>query len=154
MIRRMDTRWTRVVPGLLLVVLWLVPLKMTFAEDAESAIRQVLDGQVSAWNKGDIVSFMQGYKDSPDTTFIGKTMRQGWQQVMERYKASYSTKDAMGTLEFSDLKIRMLGADYAVATGKYHLTRTAAGGGDATGIFSLVWEKSAGGWKIILDHTS
>jgi uncharacterized protein (TIGR02246 family) len=154
MIRRMDTRWTRVVPGLLLVVLWLVPLKMTFAEDAESAIRKVLDGQVSAWNKGDIVSFMQGYKDSPDTTFIGKTMRQGWQQVMERYKASYSTKDAMGTLEFSDLKIRMLGADYAVATGKYHLTRTAAGGGDATGIFSLVWEKSAGGWKIILDHTS
>jgi ketosteroid isomerase-like protein len=57
-------------------------------------------------------------------------------------------------LEFSDLSIRMLGTNYAVATGKYHLTRTAAGGGDASGIFSLVWEKSADGWKIILDHTS
>jgi len=140
--------------GLLLVVLPLIPLQAVFAQDAESAIRQVLTDQVSAWNKGDITAFMQGYKDAPDTTFIGKTLRQGWQQVMDRYKASYSTKDAMGMLEFSDLSIRMLGTNYAVATGKYHLTRTAAGGGDASGIFSLVWEKSADGWKIILDHTS
>ena len=144
----------RFLPGLLLAVLWLIPVRAVFAEDAESSIKQVLTDQVSAWNRADITVFMHGYKDSPDTTFIGKTIRQGWQQVMDRYKASYSTKEAMGTLEFSDLKIRMLGSDYAVATGKYHLTRTAAGGGDASGIFSLVWEKSAEGWKIILDHTS
>jgi ketosteroid isomerase-like protein len=48
----------------------------------------------------------------------------------------------------------MLGPEYAIATGRYHLARSAAGGGDATGIFSLVWQKSADGWKIILDHTS
>jgi ketosteroid isomerase-like protein len=47
-----------------------------------------------------------------------------------------------------------LGANYAVVTGKFHLARTVAGGGDAQGIFSLVWEKTAEGWKIILDHTS
>jgi uncharacterized protein (TIGR02246 family) len=140
--------------GLLLAVLCGGPLQRIFAQDAESAIRQVLADQVSAWNHGDIESFMQGYKNSPETTFIGKTVRHGWQQVMERYKASYSTREAMGTLEFSDLNIRMLGAEYAIATGKYHLVRSAAGGGEASGVFSLVWEKSAGGWKIILDHTS
>jgi uncharacterized protein (TIGR02246 family) len=140
--------------GLLLGVLCGAPLQRIFAQDAESAIRQVLADQMSAWNHGDIESFMQGYKNSPETTFIGKTVRHGWQQVMERYKASYSTREAMGTLEFSDLHIRMLGAEYAVATGKYHLARSAAGGGEASGVFSLVWEKSAGGWKIILDHTS
>lgn len=150
----MEMRWKRVVPGLLLVVLWLVPLKMVFAQDAESAIRKVLDDQVSAWNKGDIDAFMQGYQDSPETTFIGKTVHHGWQQVLERYKHDYSSKEARGTLEFSELSVRLLGANYAIATGKYHLTRGAAGGGDATGIFSLVWEKSADGWKIILDHTS
>ena len=152
--RRMDLRLKRIVPGLLLVVLWLVPLKEVFAQDAESAIRKVLDDQVSAWNRGDIDAFMQGYQDSPETTFIGKTLHHGWQQVLERYKHDYSTKEARGTLEFSELSVRLLGADYAIATGKYHLTRSAAGGGDATGIFSLVWEKSAEGWKIILDHTS
>ena len=150
----MEMRWKRVVPGLLLVVLWVVPLKMVFAQDAESAIRKVLDDQVSAWNKGDIDAFMQGYEDSPETTFIGKTVHHGWQQVLERYKHDYSSKEARGTLEFSDLSVRLLGANYAIATGRYHLTRSAAGGGDATGIFSLVWEKSAAGWKIILDHTS
>jgi len=131
-----------------------MPAKVLSAQDAESAIKQVLADQVTAWNHGDIDSFMRGYKDSPETTFIGKTVRHGWQQVLERYKNSYSTKDAMGTLEFSELNIRMLGSEYAVATGRYHLTRTAAGGGEATGVFSLVWEKSAEGWKIILDHTS
>ena len=131
-----------------------MPAKVLSAQDAESAIKQVLADQVTAWNHGDIDSFMRGYKDSPETTFIGKTVRHGWQQVLERYKNSYSTKDAMGTLEFSELNIRMLGSEYAVATGRYHLTRTAAGGGEATGVFSLVWEKSAKGWKIILDHTS
>ncbi|HMD20337.1 MAG TPA: nuclear transport factor 2 family protein [Alloacidobacterium sp.] len=152
--RRIDLQWKQVIPGLLLVVLWLVPLKVVFAQDAESAIRKVLDDQVSAWNRGDIDAFMQGYQDSPETTFIGKTLHHGWQQVLERYKHDYSTKEARGTLEFSELSVRLLGANYAIATGKYHLTRSAAGGGDATGIFSLVWEKSAEGWKIILDHTS
>ncbi len=144
----------RLLIGCVLGLLLLGSAKELTAQNAEGAIKQVLTDQVSAWNRGDISAFMQGYENSPETTFIGKTMRQGWQQVMDRYKTSYSTKDAMGTLDFSDLKIRMLGTDYAVATGKYHLARSAAGGGDASGVFSLVWEKSAAGWKIILDHTS
>ncbi|HTZ89205.1 MAG TPA: SgcJ/EcaC family oxidoreductase [Alloacidobacterium sp.] len=139
-----------------LVVGWLFlgSAKELPAQDAERAIKQVLTDQVSAWNRGDIDAFMQGYENSPETTFIGKTVRHGWQQVLERYKSSYSTREAMGTLAFSDLTVRMLGSEYAVATGQYHLTRSAAGGGDASGVFSLVWEKSAEGWKIILDHTS
>src|SRR5277367_143797 len=106
--RRTKLRWKQVVFLCVLAIVWLVPQKMIFAQDAESAIKQVLTDQVSAWNRGDIAVFMQGYKNSPDTTFIGKTMRQGWQQVMDRYKTSYSTKEAMGTLTFSDLKVRML----------------------------------------------
>ena len=98
--RRMDLRWKQVVPGLLLVMLWLVPLKMVFAQDAESAIRKVLDDQVSAWNRGDIDAFMQGYQNSPETTFIGKTIHHGWQEVLERYKQDYSRKEAEGRSSF------------------------------------------------------
>jgi ketosteroid isomerase-like protein len=64
----------------------------------------------------------------------------------------------MGQLEFSDLDVRMLGPEHdpahAVVTGHFHLTRSQAGGGDASGIFSLVFERKPSGWKIILDHTS
>jgi uncharacterized protein (TIGR02246 family) len=119
-----------------------------------AVIRQVLDDQATAWNRGDVDAFMRAYKDSPDTTFIGKSIAQGYQPILERYKKTYSSKEAMGTLDYSDLTVRELGANYAVVTGRFHLTRTAAGGGDASGIFSLVWEKTAEGWKIILDHTS
>ena len=137
-----------------LPILLLAPPGIAYAQSSANEIKQVLLDQVSAWNRGDIDAFMQGYANSPETTFIGKTMHHGWQEVMERYKHDYSTKEARGTLEFSDLTVRMLGPEHAVATGRYHLTRSAAGGGDASGIFSLVWEKSAEGWKIILDHTS
>ena len=120
----------------------------------KTAIEQVLRDQQEAWNKGDIKTFMKGYKDSPDTTFIGKTVAHGYQPILQRYLASYSTPDAMGHLDFSDLDTRMLGPNHAVVVGKFHLTRNAAGGGDASGLYSLVFEREPDGWKIILDHSS
>ena len=119
-----------------------------------AAIKQVLQDQEAAWNRGDVEAFMRGYKDSPDTTFIGKAISHGYQPILERYRKGYATREAMGTLDFSDLTVRMLGSNYAVVTGRYHLARTAAGGGDAQGIFSLVFERETDGWRIILDHTS
>ncbi|MFT4114919.1 YybH family protein [Silvibacterium sp.] len=129
------------------------------AAQAPAAILQVLKDQQEAWNRGDVVTFMRGYKDSPGTTFIGSSVQHGYQPILERYKKNYSTPEAMGHLDFSDFLVRMLGSDYAVVTGRFHLTRTAAGGGDAHGIFSLTFEHEpqkddSGGWRIILDHTS
>jgi uncharacterized protein (TIGR02246 family) len=123
-------------------------------DPSSGAIRQALDDQAAAWNRGDIDAFMRAYKDSPDTTFIGKSIAQGYTPILERYKKAYSSKDAMGKLEFSDVVVRGLDANYAVVTGKFHLARNAAGGGDVGGIYSLVWEKTAEGWKIILDHSN
>jgi uncharacterized protein (TIGR02246 family) len=118
------------------------------------AVKQVLTDQENAWNRGDIVAFMKGYADSPQTTFIGTTIEHGYRSILERYQKKYAGREAMGHLEFTEIAVRMLGADHAVVTGHFHLTRSAAGGGDVSGIFSLVFEKEAAGWKIILDHTS
>jgi ketosteroid isomerase-like protein len=119
-----------------------------------TAIKQVLADQQSAWNRGDIDIFMHGYKNSPDTTFIGKTVEHGYTLILARYQKSFATRDAMGTLDFSDLAVKMLGRNHAVVTGKFHLARTPAGGGDASGVFSLIFERGSQGWKIILDHTT
>ncbi len=123
-------------------------------DSAKNAIEQVLEQQTAAWNRGDVEGVMRGYENSPDTTFIGQTVQHGYQQILERYKAAYKTHDAMGTLEFSELEVRMLGPEHAVVNGKFHLARTAAGGGETSGRFSLVFEKTKEGWRIILDHTS
>jgi ketosteroid isomerase-like protein len=126
----------------------------------EAAIRAAIKAQTDAWNQGDIPSFMRAYEDSPDTTFIGQKLRKGYQPILQRYKQSYTSREQMGTLTFSDLDIRLLPSgcgkpEIAVVTGKFHLDRTAHGEATkADGIFSLVWRKGSTGWKIILDHTS
>ena len=127
---------------------------LALAQGDETQIRQVLSDQQSAWNQGDVVTFMHGYDDSPQTTFIGKSIEHGYQMILARYQHNYGSREAMGHLDFSDITVRMLGEQHAMVTGHFHLTRTQAGGGDAAGIFSLVFEKKPHGWKIILDHTS
>jgi ketosteroid isomerase-like protein len=130
------------------------------AESPEADIRAALTAQVDAWNRADIPAFMQAYEDSTETTFIGATLRKGYQPILERYRQNYSTREQMGTLTFSDLEVRLLpsscgGAEYAIATGKFHLARTQHGAATKDGgIFSLVWRKGPKGWKIVLDHTS
>jgi uncharacterized protein (TIGR02246 family) len=120
----------------------------------EAAIRHLLDQQTTDWNRGDVEAFMKSYEDSPTTTFVGQTVQYGYATILERYKKLYATPEAMGKLAFSHLAIRILDANYAVATGNFHLERTAAGGGNADGIFSLLFKRDPSGWKIILDHTS
>jgi hypothetical protein len=49
----------------------------------EDAIKQVLNDQVAAWNKGDLDGFMKGYWNSPDLTFFsGNNKTQGWQATL------------------------------------------------------------------------
>ena len=55
---------------------------------------------------------------------------------------------------FLNIAVRMLAPDVALVTGEYHLARSAAGGGDAAGHYTLILRKTSAGWKIIHDHTS
>lgn len=128
-------------------------LTPAFAEDA-TAIKQVLADQQAAWNEGDIDTFMHGYKNSPETTFIGKNIRYGYEPILENYKRNFATCDTMGTLDFSEVTVKMLGKHYAVVTGKFHVARSAAAGGDLSGVYSLIFQREPEGWRIILDHSS
>lgn len=128
--------------------------------EAEAAIRAAIASQVAAWNRGDIPAFMQAYEDSSSTTFLGTTVRKGYQPILQRYRQSYTSREQMGTLTFADLDVRLLPGscgkvEFAVVTGSFHLARTTRGEAKKDdGIFSLVWRKGPKGWKILLDHTS
>jgi ketosteroid isomerase-like protein len=74
--------------------------------------------------------------------------------VLDGYHRRYPTKEKMGQLTFSGIEVKPLGVDYASVVGRWHLTRPAGEGGDIGGIFTLLFRKTPGGWKIILDHTS
>ena len=120
----------------------------------ELDIIKVLTAQERAWNKGDLNGFAQGYKNSPDILFVGAQISRGFQQMLDDYRHNYPNRDAMGQLSFIDLEPRVLDEHFAVVLGKYHLDRSKKAGGTAEGVFSLVFEKTAEGWKIIVDHTT
>jgi ketosteroid isomerase-like protein len=118
----------------------------------QSQIRSVLFRQQAAWNRGDTDGFLAGY--AWNTTFVGDKITRGLNELRVRYQSHYPTLASMGHLTFSDLEIHPLGADYAYVIGHWRLERTAQGGGDSGGNFSLIFHKTEAGWKIILDHTT
>jgi len=151
------------VPVLALALL-LAPAALALAQDepnplhtatrAELDVVKVVLAQEKAWNEGDLEGYAKGYKDSPDTLFVGKQISRGYAQMLEDYKHNYPTKSSMGTLGFSELEVHSLSDTFAICLGKYHLDRSKKEGGPADGLFSLVLEKTDQGWKIVLDHTT
>ena len=135
------------------LLLFLLCAPLLFAQGDE--IRAMLKNSEAAWNRGDLAAFATDYEDSAETTFIGRDITHGRvQAILARYRRGYPTPEAMGTLTFSEIDVRPLGKGYALANGRFALKRTAAGGGDAAGRFTLVLRKAKAGWKIIHDHSS
>ena len=128
--------------------------QMKTLPQGELDIVKVLLAQERAWNKGDMTGFTSGYKNSPDTLFIGSEVYRGYDQMVARYNKNYPNRDTMGRLTFSELEPHLLDDKFAVVTGAFQLERSKKGGGNANGIFSLVLEKTPDGWKIIVDHTT
>ncbi len=117
-----------------------------------AAVRAVLDAQVAAWNRGDIEEFMKGYERAETIVFVsGDSVTRGWQTVMDRYKKNYDSREKMGTLAFSELEIKPLSPFYATAVGRWQLTRA---GDTPHGRFTLIFRRTAEGWRIVHDHTS
>lgn len=125
----------------------------TFTQADTRAVTDVLDEQAAAWNRGDLAGFMAAYERSPELIFTsGSNVRRGWQTTFDKYRARYGEdQSSMGKLSFEVLDLRALGRDGAVMLGKWRLTDTPQAG---EGVFSLVFLRTADGWRIVHDHTS
>ncbi len=143
--------------GLKLLILFVISISFTPLHAAaqnkdEQAVRQLLNNQVSAWNNGDIESFMKGYWNSDSLVFIGKNgVKYGYKTTLENYKKSYPDTSAMGKLSFDLLEVKRISAIYFSVIGKWHLQRTI---GDLQGYFTLLIKQIKGKWMIVMDHSS
>jgi len=118
----------------------------------EAAILGVLDAQQTAWNSGDIDTFMEGYWKSEDLRFAsGGNVTRGWQATIERYKRVYSDRAAMGMLAFDELEVQLLSADSAIVHGAWVLERA---NDRPSGLYTLVFRKFDGRWLIVSDTTT
>jgi len=123
-------------------------------DDSRAAIQHVIGAQQEVWNHHDLEAFMTGYWNSPELTFFsGAKEHDGWQATMDRYRATYTSGGhEMGKLEFSNLRIELLGSEAGFVLGEWHLTMS--DGKTPHGLFTLVFRKFPDGWKIVHDHTS
>lgn len=117
----------------------------------EAAIRALFDSTAAGWNRGDLATYMSPYADSAvgagagsfdvGKAAIERTMRAGFWREGRPAQA----------LHYEHIRVRMLGADYALVNGEFVLT----GGGrpERRGLFSTVWARTSDGWRMINDHS-
>lgn len=137
----------------LFVSFFLLITSLTFAQSKnELTIREILEKQTAAWNRGDIEGFMNGYWKNDSLMFIGKSgVTYGWSNTLKNYKKNYPDTAAMGKLAFTLIAVKKLSKEYYHVTGKWFLKRSI---GDIGGHYTLLFRKIDGRWVIISDHSS
>ncbi|MGZ3763798.1 MAG: YybH family protein [Mucilaginibacter sp.] len=117
----------------------------------ESAIIAAMKNSENDWNKGDLGNFMKMYIDS--STMMMPTGPAGLTTIRELYEKKYfNGKMPKQNLRYDELKVTLLGANYALLTGKFTLYGNNIP--ERTGRYSLVMVYTADGWKILHDHSS
>jgi len=117
--------------------------------DGVAAVRDVMNEQEEAWDRGDIPGFMAGY--AAEVCFISaKGTTCGRDSVTAHNLRTYPDRTAMGDLEFGIGEVLLAGNAHAWCTGTWKLHRSddTLGGG-----FSLLWVRTPQGWRILRDHT-
>ena len=111
-----------------------------------------MSASAAAWNRRDLRGHLAIYVDS--VTFMTKTgPRPGVQAVEDAFTRTYFRDgQPKQQLDFSRLTVRVVDRNTALVTGHFQLT----GGGEAdqTGWFTLLWIRTAGGWRAMHDHSS
>jgi ketosteroid isomerase-like protein len=128
----------------------------TQARAQPAGITTVLNQSAADWSRGDIDAFMRSYEDSPQTEFITSAGPiHGYAAIRDHYLKKYgAAPHGLGQLSFTEVQTRSLSPDYALTTGRFTLKRPQTDGGNATGIFTLLFHHSQTGWRIAYDHTS
>ena len=120
--------------------------------DEITVIPAALMTSADAWNKADLPGHIGLYTD--DATFMGANGPiQGRERVGESLARSFwRDGKPKQKLTFDRIDVRRLGDRHALSTG--HFVLSGGGEADKSGWFSLTWEKSGAGWRIIHDHSS
>jgi ketosteroid isomerase-like protein len=136
-----------------MLLVFVLGLSTLVFADAKSEIIPLLKEQDAAWSKGDLDGFMKYYDSSSELVFMGSTGPVRSAQTLKDYYDKKYKKGAgdFGKLTFSDLEVEELAPGLARAWGKWLVEQKDQ---KLSGWFTLIWKKTAAGWRIIHDHSS
>jgi ketosteroid isomerase-like protein len=118
----------------------------------ESQILATLQASVEAWNRGDLKGHL-GIYDASVTVMT----KDGPRPTIEAIEASFGRTYFVDgkprqNLRMESVRVRALSEQSALVTGRFVLS-----GGtepEQSGWFTLVWVRTAVGWRAVHDHTS
>ncbi len=89
-----------------------------------------------------------------EATYVGsRGLVRGKSAIQQSYATSWFAPGRdPGRLRFSEIEVRMLGRDHALAVGRFAVDLS--GRDPATGMFSLTLLRTQVGWRIVHDHSS
>lgn len=118
----------------------------------EALIRDATAASADAWNRGDLKGHLAFYADS--VTFMTRSgPRPGVGAIEESFtKTFFEAGRPKQQLRFEQVAVRRLAEGAALQTGRFVLS----GGGlpEQSGWFTLVWQRTAAGWRAVHDHSS
>ncbi|MGD2216439.1 MAG: nuclear transport factor 2 family protein, partial [Gemmatimonadales bacterium] len=118
-----------------------------------AAVDSLLTASEDSWNGGDLDGFLYWYKRGEETSFMGAVGPiYGWETIRSRYAPRFELGAKRDSLRFEGLQTRPLAPWLGLATARYVLFQ--ADSISSQGIFTLVLERTAEGWRIIHDHSS
>jgi ketosteroid isomerase-like protein len=121
-------------------------------EADEAQMRASLQASADAWNRGDLKGHLAIYDAS--VTVMTKTGPRPTIEAIEKSfgQAYFVDGRPKQHLRMESVTIRSLSERSALMTGRFILS----GGGlpEQSGWFTLVWLRTAAGWRAVHDHTS
>jgi len=115
-----------------------------------AAIIVAMNNSAKDWNAGNLEDFMKMYTDS--STMMYPTGPVGLSSIRDLYEKKYfNGKMPKQNLSYSEMKVTMLGENYALLTGKFTLSGNNLP--ERSGVYSLVMVLTKDGWKILHDHS-
>ena len=121
--------------------------------DAVREAKKALEGQIEAWNKGDLEKAMTYYWNSPEMLWISKNgTEKGYQQVYDMFLEDFADRSKMGLYTYEPLHIEQVSPEavYFVFRWKIELDGKRLMGG----ISSQLWKKLNGRWVATSEHAS
>jgi ketosteroid isomerase-like protein len=136
--------------SLVFLSLFTIQARGAFRQSKEAAIIAAMKNSENDWNKGDLDSFMKMYTQS--STMMMPTGPVGTSAIRALYEKKYfNGKMAKQNLFYDEMKVIMLGENYALLTGKFTLSGNNLP--ERSGRYSLVMVYTKDGWKILHDHS-
>jgi len=122
----------------------------TEARPKAAAIIAAMKNSENDWNTGNLDNFMKMYTES--STMMYPTGPVGLSTIRNLYQTKYfNGKMPKQNLHYSEMKVTMLGENYALLTGKFTLSGNSLP--ERSGVYSLVMVYTKDGWKILHDHS-